>query len=66
MEIALRDLRLQSSGTVRMTPVGGRAWRQWQDVREPLEGPMDEDWAEDRVRLDEAVRDPFPSASTNF
>lgn len=44
----------------RLVPVKRNRWRRDADIRRLFAGPADADWARDRERLDQAVRDPWP------
>jgi prevent-host-death family protein len=46
--------------SARLVPVTPRAWRRWEDVTELFAGPADEAWDDDRRKLDETIRDPWP------
>lgn len=46
--------------SARLVPVTPRAWRSWEGVADLFAGPADSQWAADRDRLDDTVRDPWP------
>ena len=65
-------VRLAEAGEVVTVTVNGREvaelgpvrrdrWRTWSDVAELFAGEDDPDWRADRDRVDQDVRDPFPS-----
>jgi len=45
----------------RLTPVIPRAWRTWDDVADLFTGTPDDDWLDDRARIDQELRDPWAS-----
>jgi prevent-host-death family protein len=45
--------------SVRMVPAAPRSWRPYVAVAELFEGSADPDWAEDRRRVDDELRDPW-------
>ena len=45
--------------SVRMVPAAPRTWRPYTAVSELFEGPDDPDWADDRQRIDDELRDPW-------
>lgn len=47
--------------SARLVPVAPRAWRSWSEVADLFAGPADSQWASDRDRLDDTVRDPWPT-----
>lgn len=42
-------------------PIRRNRWRRSADITSLFAGPADRDWAADRERLDDTVRDPFPA-----
>jgi prevent-host-death family protein len=44
-----------------LIPIRQRQWRRGSDVAVIFTGPADVDWAADRERLDQGIRDPFES-----
>lgn len=42
-------------------PIRQRLWRRGSDLTAIFTGPADTEWASDRERLDQAIRDPFES-----
>ena len=47
--------------SVRMVPAAPRTWRTYAAVSELFDGPADPDWADDRRRVDDELRDPWSS-----
>lgn len=45
--------------SARLVPVAPATWRTWKDVADVFAGPDDPDWAGDRDRIDDALRDPW-------
>jgi prevent-host-death family protein len=43
----------------RLTPVGGRRWRRWDEVAAVLSGPGEPDLAQDLAAAPDALLDPF-------
>ena len=63
-------VRQAEAGAVITVSVSGRAvaelgpahrdrWRSWSDISAVFDGPADEDWADDRERVDQQPHDPF-------
>ena len=48
--------------SVRMVRVAPRAWRPYSAVAELFDGPADPQWAADRDRIDDELRDPWSPA----
>jgi len=42
-----------------LVPVGGRAWRSWEEIAEVFATPTDPDWEADRELVDDELRDPW-------
>ena len=51
---------LNGRAVAQLGPVAREQWRRWDDVAAVFTGPVDENWAADRDRIDHAVADPFP------
>lgn len=48
--------------SARLVPIAPRAWRTYADIMDIFHGPADPDWAADRDRIDQGLRDPWTTA----
>lgn len=46
----------------RLVPAERNRWRRDPDIRSLFAGPGDDDWRRDRDRLDDGLRDPWPTS----
>lgn len=42
-----------------MVPIAPKSWRTYSDVADVFHGPADAQWATDRERVDDALREPW-------
>jgi len=45
--------------SARLVPAHATQWRAWSEIADLFNGPDDNDWEQDRQRLDQDVRDPW-------
>jgi len=45
--------------SARMVPIAPKSWRTYSDVADVFHGPADAQWATDRERVDDALREPW-------
>lgn len=48
--------------SARLVAIAPRAWRTYADIADVFHGPADPDWAADRDRIDQGLRDPWTTA----
>jgi prevent-host-death family protein len=48
--------------SARMVPIAPQTWRSHLDVAEVFRGAVDAEWATDRERIDDVIRDPWAQA----
>jgi prevent-host-death family protein len=50
---------VSGSEVAQLGPVRRDQWRTWAEINSIFAGPPDDDWAEDRHRIDQTPHDPF-------
>ena len=47
--------------SARLVAIAPGSWRQWDEIAELFSGPPDPTWKQDRDRVDQELRDPWPT-----